>query len=259
MTESLYRDFDEFYKHYWGARWPALKEALLKEPLKIERPNAFKGMEAVYIMDKASVFPAMALDVQASDQVLDMCAAPGGKSLILAEALGEGGHLIANEFSRARRDRLTQVIRDYVPENIRKERISVTGRDGSLIGVKEKEKYDRILLDAPCSGERHLLHDEGELKKWSPKRTKQLAQKQYALLCSALLALKSGGRLVYSTCALSPLENDAVVSRVLEKGKIKISIIRNTHEIGDATEHGWQILPDTTGFGPIYFCVVEKK
>ncbi|MES2855742.1 MAG: RsmB/NOP family class I SAM-dependent RNA methyltransferase, partial [Bdellovibrionota bacterium] len=89
-------------------------------------------------------------------------------------------------------------------------------------------------------------------------RSKNLAVRQYSLLVSALQVVKHGGRIVYSTCSLSPLENDDVIARLLKKRKGEATVVKPTFEIGEPTELGWQILPDKTGFGPIYLSVLER-
>jgi len=286
-----------FYQHFvkiYGARWPALCEALQKPELQVARENKFSHGETtkkwqtfpqkpelpgcfwipagetcspernadelldIYIMDPASVLVARALEVQSGDRVLDMCAAPGGKSLVLTESLAEEGEIFCNDLSPERRERLKKVIQQYVPRSVR-DRVWVTGKDGVQFGLKEPESYDRILLDAPCSGERHILENKSALEEWSPRRTEHLASRQYALLAAALLAVKPGGRIVYSTCSISPSENDGVVAKLLKKKKDAIQLLEAPLAPGgERTEHGVIYLPDQCGFGPLYFAVLVK-
>ena len=77
--------------------------------------------------------------------------------------------------------------------------------------------FDAVLVDAPCSSERHLLHDPQEMATWTPKRTKQNAKRQLDILLQAIFAARPGGRLLYSTCSISPVENDDVVEKLLKK------------------------------------------
>lgn len=280
--------FESHYSSVYGERWPALRAALLEPVKQVARVNAFashtsghkvdfhgcmirpialgdrivpqtdtQGLLDCYFMDAASVFPALALDVQSGDEVLDLCAAPGGKSLILAERIGAGGRLVANEPSDRRRARLRAVIEDYLPREVR-DTVRVTGHDGARWCLHETEAFDRILVDAPCSGERHILASTEELAEWSPARSKNLAVRQYALLASALAVVRVGGRIVYSTCSLSPLENDSVIARLLKKREGEARVIKVTPSLGDTTEHGVMILPDQTGYGPIYYAVLER-
>jgi len=211
-----------------------------------------------YKMDPASIAAARALEVQDGDTVLDMCAAPGGKTLVLAEGLGPTGQMVANELSPKRRFRMMAVLKRYLSEEARA-RVDVRGFDGALYGLKKPETYDRILLDAPCSGDRGLLHKPVELENWSPKRAKNFAIRQYALLASAFSALKPGGRLVYSTCALSPFENDGVIEKLGKKKPGLFQVKKTTGVLGEETEYGRLILPDRHQAGPIFFAVVEKN
>lgn len=271
----------QFYSKMHGERWPMLLEALMKAEKQIARWNRFsksakpeayfqldcakeiprdeEGLLQFYIMDPASYWAAKALEVRDGDQVLDMCAAPGGKTLILAEALENDGELIANEISEARRERLKKVIQQYVPRSVR-DRLWITGKDAGKFALSHRDKFDRILVDAPCSGERHLFETSKELSEWKTSRSEKIAQRQYALLTAALLAAKGGGRIVYSTCSISQLENDDVIGRLLKK-KEGFRVLKSEIPISGAeeTEHGIQMWPDRCDAGPIYYSVLEKE
>lgn len=297
--------FESFFSKIHAHRWKSLRESLLQRECQVARRNYFCHEEVVapansqevlpscfvkswtekksldlhpqrttsqlldfYIMDPASVIVARSLGVQSGDRVLDMCAAPGGKTLILAEALHEAGELIANELSESRRERLKKVIQNYVPMSVRS-RVWVKGQDAIKFGLKEPDSFDRILLDAPCSGERHLLENEKEYLQWSESRTKSMGQRQYGLICSALLSLKAGGRLIYSTCSISPYENDEVVRKFLKKKGDQIQSLSAKECIEEHTPHssflqfeetefGVSFLPDRCGYGPMYFAAFTK-
>ena len=251
--------FDEYYQGVYGDRWQTLKQALFTPASKISR-SCFKG-HAEYVLDGASIRAAVALQVQPGDQVLDLCAAPGGKSLILAEALLGRGKLTVNELSLPRRMRLKEVMETHVPDPLHS-LFQITGFDGNQFGLKRAGDFDRVLLDAPCSSEQHLLLEDPEQKDWKISRTKQLAQRQYSLLCSAMLALKPGGTLVYSTCSISPLENDGVVGRLLERKAEQVELDSNCSDLQDLekTIFGFQIFPDRAeGKGPIFIARLRKK
>lgn len=257
--ESTTLAFDRYYAKIYGSRWLRLKAALLDPAPKISR-SCFDGY-AHYHLDEASILAAEALQVQKGDHVLDLCAAPGGKMLILAEKIGEKGTLIANELSRARRLRLQEVIETHVPTPIRA-RIKISGFDGNLFGLRKKGVFDRILLDAPCSSEQHLLEKDLEQKDWKESRTKNLAMRQYSLLCSALLALKPGGTLVYATCSISTLENDGVIARLLRKKQEEVQLDEEVDDLSklEKTEFGFQVFPDLNrGTGPIFFSRLKKR
>lgn len=289
-THPFYLYFQNIYKD----RWPALYLSLLKEERQVARKNQWTAEESnrswqdfevnpelpncywipeggtvqtqrnpdelldIYVMDPASVMVARALEAQDGDRLLDMCAAPGGKSLVLIEALRTQGEIFCNDLSPERRERLKKVIQQYVPRHIR-DRVWVTGKDGVQFGLKEPNSFDRVLLDAPCSGERHILENVTAQKEWSARRTEHLATRQYALLSAAFLAVRPGGRIVYSTCSISPIENDGVVGKLLKKKKDKVRLLSSPLGVGgEKTEFGVAYMPDRCGFGPLYFATIEK-
>ncbi len=293
MKKKGEASFDEYYYHLYGQRWQKLKQSLLQPTKHIARLNTFadseslsvlkntyqkfegeenclfadtfpppestaNGLKNYYLMDPASLFPAKALNASPHEQILDMCAAPGGKTLVLAQTMNNAGQLTANDLSPARSQRLKQVLKDYLPEEYFRA-IKITSRDASRWGLYQKEAYHKILLDAPCSSERHILQDPQELLKWSPSRIRNLSMRQYSLICSAYLALKKGGSLVYSTCSLTQDENDAVILKLLKKHNDSLKLIHQEYPFGEKTETGWHILPDLTGFGPIFFAVIQKR
>ncbi len=248
--------FERFYSAVWGERWPRLREALLQE-------SAPQGMgEGVllqpYYLDTASRLAAELLPVSPGDKVLDLCAAPGGKTLVLAQKLRGQGSLVSNELSSARRERLKRVLRDHLPE-IWQGSVSVTGKDATRWGLYQKEIYDAVLLDAPCSSERHVLHSPKHLELWSPHRTKALAQQAVALLCSALETVKTGGFVLYATCSVSPEENQGALEKFQKKRPGRWAEVPLSQAIGERQSWGYLILPDThQGQGPLFFCLWQK-
>lgn len=294
--------FEQFFEKVYQSRWGSLRQALISREKQVLRQNLFlnpvvsktsfelcsflkncywrpenfsickneSGFFSEYVMDPASVIVALSLEVQEDDQVLDLCAAPGGKSLILAETmflkhqashLDEAiqGSLICNEYSESRRERLLRVVQDYIPREHRLF-LTVKGLDGNQYGLRYANSFDRILADVPCSGERHLFENSKELSLWTERRTQNLAVRQYSLLSSAWLGLRDGGRLVYSTCSISPYENDQVIQKLVKKRNPSIMrpIWLEEFSFLEKTQYGYQILPDRCGFGPMYFSVIEK-
>jgi 5-methylcytosine rRNA methyltransferase NSUN4 len=253
MARKTKPTFDEWYHDLFGDRWPGLKASLVEEQ---EHTELTDGLLKPYFLDEASVMAAGSLGVEPGHRVLDMCAAPGGKSLVLALRLDGCGSLTANDRSSARRARLHRVLDEYLPTRLR-DTVDIRSHDATRWGLYEKDVYDRVLLDAPCSSERHVINSPSHLAKWTPARTRNLAAQAYSLLASAFLATKPGGHIVYSTCALSPLENDEVVGKLLRK-KAVVSIPLDQSG-GETTAHGVQFFPDRDGGrGPMYVAKLQK-
>lgn len=252
------KNFDEHFNKIYGERWPALREALLAENEgKVLLENPFGKNYQDYSLDEASLFPARALAVQPGDEVADFCAAPGGKLLAVIFSVKGQGQFLASDLSAARVQRLKAILHDCLPPEVLRN-VQVRKADAALWGRRLGENFDRVLVDAPCSGERHLLHSPKELERWSIKGSKRLAIRQHALLCAALDSVKPGGRVVYSTCSISPIENDDVIARLYKSRDGQFEVLSLQHEMGEPTQHGWLILPDTAGCGPIYTAAIQK-
>ncbi|QIX00995.1 hypothetical protein AMS68_006512 [Peltaster fructicola] len=247
------------------------------EPLKAE-----SGLNTHWNLDLASLLAVNVLGVQQGDKVLDICAAPGGKSVALAQSILQAsansphvGCLHSNEYNLERMKRLDHNLQQYIPTTYRQ----------SLGG------YDKVLLDAPCSSERHIVHAQDrasrfmpnrtadELGRWSPSMAKKLAETQVKLLQNAFKSVRVGGKVLYATCSISKEENDEVVEAALrwslqqqKKGAISWSCqtaplaaeLRTKLEAwAEPTQNGWIVLPDHEtpygpGWGPLYFAALTK-
>ena len=265
-------------------------------------------------LDAASALCAHMLDVQPGHRVLDLCAAPGGKSVALAQLLfphlqgasadtadtatSEAGCLHSNEMDNQRNRRLLNNLRSYLPSglfsagNVRV--FQLDGTDSKTLSMLPHGhgQYDRVLLDAPCSSERHIVqahvraasagHIAEEMARWRPGTSKNIAKIQVALLMTALKAVKVSGRVVYSTCSISAEENDGVVEKMLlllEKERKKASCawsvrvelgkkgggrvvadMKRLDELSEETEYGRIVVPDHGDgrWGPLFFCVLTK-
>ncbi len=262
--------FDDFYEDLFETRWPKLRQALLQEPSYFElktreqpseeaetKDTNFKLHTSSYFLDEASYYTALQLSPRAGDRVLDMCAAPGGKSLVLAHRF-PGIELTSNELSGARRERLRRVLHQHL--NVHQlEKLRITGFDALTWFRHEPSAYERILLDVPCSSEGHIIRSNKHLQKWSPARTKHLSIQAFAMLASALEVVKPEGIIVYSTCALSPLENDGVLEKLHKKRAGRFELLPIHLPFGEKTRYGWHVLPDTAeGRGPMYAAAIRR-
>lgn len=264
--------FEKYYQDLHGARWQDLKKAFQKETNTVE--YFVKGAQNPYYLDSASVLAALCLPVKNSQKILDLCAAPGGKTVVLASRMDKETELFANERSASRKTRLQNTVNTCLPSEINS-RIKVSCSDGAIWCKKQSECFDRILLDAPCSSERHVFLDSKYLDQWTPSRIKTVTMQQWSLLSCAFRLLKENGIMVYSTCALCPLENDLMIEKLLQKfnkGNDTIQVLPIEYdkeeiksfcsaELPDfeKTKYGAQILPDIqNGAGPIYFSIIKK-
>ena len=243
--------FEAYYQNLFGERWAGLRESLL---LPAASAPYSTGLVKPYMMDQASVLAAESLSLPNAGLILDACAAPGGKSLVLASGMAAGVQLLCNELSGERRRRLAKTLDEHLSEEKRRQ-VSVSGFNAAELGGKRKEweRFDAILLDAPCSSERHVIQNPKALAEWTTARPRFLSGRQWSLLSAAFLLLKPGGSLVYATCALSPEENDGPVLRLLEKYAGKIEPGEPDFTLGEKTKYGRIILPDVSGgMGPMY-------
>ncbi|MDR2415254.1 MAG: RsmB/NOP family class I SAM-dependent RNA methyltransferase [Candidatus Peribacteria bacterium] len=178
-----------------------------------------------YVQEMAAGLAAQMLQLQPGDIVLDLCAAPGGKSIQLADKLlslslqkgnrrettKNSGLLISNEPSPKRRKALQANLERCGIRNA-----LITGYDGRQLGQLLQGQCDKVLLDAPCSGEGMQYKADCKIYQRNEKAVKKLAHLQKQLLIAGLNALKGGGELVYSTCTTNTIENEGVVASVLE-------------------------------------------
>ena len=169
---------------------------------------------AMYVQEASSMLPPIALkqSIEHTNYVLDMASAPGSKTSQLAALMNNQGVLVANELSSSRLKVLSATLKRMGVGNC-----ALSHFDGVIFGNYMFECFDSILLDAPCSGEGTVRKDADALKNWSIDSNIEIAQVQKDLIKSAFYALKPGGTLVYSTCTLTPLENQHVCDFLLSE------------------------------------------
>ena len=218
-----------------------------------------------YLQNFASMLPAIALNPQPSDTILDMCAAPGSKATQLAQIMINKGVLYLIDRNakripalRANIDRMgviNSIILNYDSKNL-----------SSL-----KIEANKILLDAPCTGEGLIRQDPNRKKSRSLKDINKMSKIQFKLLKSGLSTLKHGGSLVYSTCSIAPEENEVVVNKALEDNE-DFEIIKMPYQFGvdglpdyngitfiKEMHYAQRLYPhlhDTIGF---FMCLIKKK
>ncbi|PNS17837.1 25S rRNA (cytosine-C(5))-methyltransferase nop2 [Sphaceloma murrayae] len=268
---------------------PALSSSIQVPPVKLL---------SHYNLDAASLLPVVLLDPQPGDRILDMCASPGGKSIAIGQTLfssDETGSLHSNESHPARHARLAKNLTLYFPPHllnggsIQALKLDASSMEFSakLPAHTSRRGYDKVLLDTPCSSERHVIHSHlaaqrsgGISSDMVGFRTgvpgkKAIVKLQTDLLMNALRVCRIGGTVVYSTCSIDRIENEGVVKSVMDrlnKGKEGFGaqlvdmdeLVAGLDDWSEMCEVGRICLPDHGkdsnghGWGPIYFCKLVK-
>lgn len=167
---------------------------------------------AYYIQEPSAMYPAACLEAKPGERVLDLCAAPGGKTTQIASDMQNAGILVCNEIYPARAKILSENVERMGIRNA-----LVTSETPQRLSEMFGEYFDRILVDAPCSGEGMFRKNEEACGEWSLENVQLCAARQDEILDCADLMLRPGGRLVYSTCTFAPAENEGSIERFLAR------------------------------------------
>ncbi len=208
----------------------------------------------IYVQEVSSMLPPIILDPKPGERVLDISAAPGSKTTLLSQLMENKGIVVANDVDVARTSALASNIDRLGCINV-----VVTQYDGAIFGKKYPKYFDRVLIDAPCSAIGTIYKNREVVKWWSWKNVQKLVKIQRRLIESGFKALKPGGRMVYSTCTITPHENEFVVEYLLER-------------FPDAKVIPFDLQfknkPDSKGYGrviwygdmePFYIALIEKS
>ena len=174
-----------------------------------KHPYYFAGM--YYLQEPSAMTPANLLPIEPGDRVLDLCAAPGGKATELGAKLNHTGLLVANDISNSRAKALLKNIELFGIPNV-----LVTSEPSEKLAEKFPAFFDKILIDAPCSGEGMFRKNPGMMKDWETYGPKHYSELQRSIVPNALHMLKPGGMLLYSTCTFSPEENEGSVKFMMD-------------------------------------------
>ncbi|MFZ9138868.1 MAG: RsmB/NOP family class I SAM-dependent RNA methyltransferase [Bacilli bacterium] len=179
-------------------------------PSTLHGHHPYHHAGAFYFQEASAMAVIPMLDIQPKDVVLDMAAAPGSKSTDIASRLGPQGFLIANDIDGRRAQTLM-----YNVERLGLNQVIVTHHDPHHLPTLFPNFFDKILVDAPCSGEGMFRKDPNAMESWSVEHVETCATRQQYLLEEAVKLLKPGGRIVYSTCTFSPEENEKLIEAFL--------------------------------------------
>ncbi|MEK5393467.1 RsmF rRNA methyltransferase first C-terminal domain-containing protein [Margalitia sp. FSL K6-0131] len=238
MKDLLKDEYDDFLRSYEEPKIQGLRVNTLKvsieeflniNPFQLERipwvnggffyqeedrpgKHPYHEVGLYYIQEPSAMAASEMVDPQPGEKVLDLCAAPGGKSTHMAAKMKQQGLLLTNELYPARAKILSQNVERMGIKNA-----VVTNEAPSKLAERFPNFFDRILVDAPCSGEGMFRKDPGAREEWSLENVAACAERQSEILRYAAMMLRPGGRLVYSTCTFSPEENEGVISQFLNQ------------------------------------------
>ena len=203
--ETLLSLYPSLKKH------PVVKNAFIydKDELDLGK-SIYHELGCFYLQEPSAMLPAFLLSPKEGDLILDLCAAPGGKSMQASLLMNNKGLIIANDISKQRAFSIVENA-----ERLGRGNLLITNNDFSLIYDKYLNAFDKIILDAPCSGSGMFRKDNKMQEDWSIQKVYKNAEIQKSLILTAYQMLKPGGTMVYSTCSFSYEEDEEVINYLL--------------------------------------------
>ena len=234
---------------------PIVKHAFIYDKNKYELGKSIYHMlGCFYLQEPSAMLPAYLLNASNDDLVLDMCAAPGGKTVQTSFLLNNKGLIIANDLSRSRASIIVENV-----ERLGLGNVIITNNDLSLIYQKYLNKFDKIILDAPCSGSGMFRKEEKMEDDWSYGKVLKFAETQKQLISIAYDMLKPGGLLMYSTCSFSKEEDEDVISHLLTNSDAEIIELNNPlYYKNKNSPLGVHLLPSIFPGEGHYLCLIKK-
>lgn len=196
---------------------PWCSDGFYADKSKISGNHPYHMAGLIYFQEPSAMSAVAALPIDKGDFVLDLCAAPGGKSTQAAAKLNGTGLLVANEIIKKRADILSENIERMGIKNA-----VITNETPQRLAEKYPEFFDKIIVDAPCSGEGMFRKEPQAIEEWSIEHTISCKERQKHILDCAVKMLKNGGIIVYSTCTFSPEENEQVTAYLIENHNLTL-------------------------------------
>ena len=239
--------------HFTEIPWIPGAYSYLEEDRAARHPFYAAGL--YYLQEPSAMTPASVLSVSPGDKVLDLCAAPGGKATALAAKLQGGGLLVANDISASRAKALLKNLEVWGVCNS-----FVTTQVPVKLSERFPAYFDKILVDAPCSGEGMFRKDESVIRAWYPEKPAQCAAVQRDIVLRAADMLRAGGLLLYSTCTFAPEENEDVIRYLLaQRSNMQLVPIEDRPGFAAGFDGiGVRLWPHRTG-GEGHFLALLKK
>lgn len=245
---------EDFEKLFKLERVPWTSDGFYYEDENITKsPYYYAGL--FYIQEASAMLPAEMLPIEEDDIVLDACAAPGGKSLKLLNKLNNTGLLISNDISASRANALLRNIERFGFSNY-----YVISKDIIELENKYKNTFDKILLDAPCSGEGMFRKDKSLINSWLEKDEEYYAPIQKQLIQACLNMLKDGGMLLYSTCTFNTKEDEDIIKYALENNdNVKLVPIKKYDGFKSGKDNiGVKLFPHRIKGEGHFVCLLQK-
>ena len=226
---------------------------LNERPLFTADPLFHAG--AYYVQEASSMFVEQAIKQYISEpiNILDLCAAPGGKSTHLSSLLPENSLLVSNEIIRSRVYILAENMMKWGNSNV------VVTNNSPDDFSKLHSFFDAMLIDAPCSGEGMFRKDEGAINEWSPDNVKKCVERQRNIVSAVWSALKTGGILIYSTCTYNRHENEENIQWIINELGAELLPLKLNDDLGiTVSDYGYRFYPHKT-CGEGFFLSVLRK
>ena len=217
--------------------------------------SIYHELGCFYIQEPSAMIPSYLLSPRKGDIVLDLCAAPGGKSVQASFLMENQGMIISNDLSRSRCSAILENV-----ERLGLGNITITNNDFSKIYHKYLNYFDHIILDAPCSGSGMFRKDDKMIKDWSYNKVIKFQEVQKELIMYSYQMLKPGGTMVHSTCSFSKEEDEDVVSYLLENSDATLVEIEKNplFYVNKDNPLGIHLLPSIFPGEGHYICVIKK-
>ena len=214
----------------------------------------YHDLGAYYLQEPSAMCVAYLLGFDEGEKVLDLCAAPGGKTIQTSLLLNDTGVIISNDLSKKRTGSILENV-----ERLGLGNIIITNNDFSLIDENYRNYFDKIILDAPCSGS-GMFRKQSEMKEdWSIQKVIKFAEIQKELIKMCYKMLKPGGKMSYSTCSFSKEENEDIVQYLLKSTDAKVVSLDDLNLFQyDKNPIGYHFLPSKFPGEGHYLCIIEK-
>ena len=215
--------------------------------------SVYHALGCFYLQEPSAMLPAYLLDPKPGELVLDLCAAPGGKSMQASLLMNNRGLIISNDIAKNRSFSISENA-----ERLGRGNLLITSNDFSLIYQKYLNYFDKIILDAPCSGSGMFRKEDKMAEDWSYQKVLKYAEIQKELILMSYQMLKPGGTMVYSTCSFSYEEDEEVIDYLLSNSDASILDIENNPLFYKSKGQGIHLLPSLFPGEGHYIALIKK-